>query len=161
MGGWRRIGRDACVICSIEGAGVVAVAVAAEACRHCQQTYCGAGLMESRSCFAAGWRRSLGAMLGYCGCGWMRCIRRSSSRVVDKHCERRAIQCFPIAQRSTSLAHPRRVKSQEVWTGRDVWHFRCGFCNAAIVSLRLTPRPERLASSNAFQSSDIRPSVLI
>ena len=126
------------------------MAVAAEACRHCQQTYCGAGLMESRSCFAAGWRRSLGAMLGYCGCGWMRCIRRSSSRVVDKHCERRAIQCFPIAQRSTSLAHPRRVKSQEVWTGRDVWHFRCGLCNAAIVSLRLTPRPERSASFNAF-----------
>lgn len=57
------MGRDACVICSMGGAGVVALAVVAEACRHCQQTYCGAGLMERRRCFEAGWRRSLGAIL--------------------------------------------------------------------------------------------------
>ena len=147
MGGWRRIGRDACVICSIEGAGVVAVAVAAEACRHCQQTYCGAGLTESRSCFAAGWRRSLGAMLGYCACGWMRCIRRSSSRVVDKHCERRAIQCFPIAQRSTSLAHPRRVKSQEVWTGE-----MCGTSGVACATPQSCPFDSHPAQSDRHHS---------
>jgi hypothetical protein len=66
------MGCGACVIWSIEGAGVVALAVAAEACRHCLQTYCGAGLRERRSCFAAGWRRSRGAMLGCCESGyWM------------------------------------------------------------------------------------------
>jgi hypothetical protein len=78
------MGRDACVICSIEGAGVVAVAVAAEACRHCQQTYCGAGLRERRSCFAAGWRRSLGAILGCCGFECLCYFSWSSGRLVDK-----------------------------------------------------------------------------
>lgn len=57
------MGREACVIWSMGGAGVVALAVAADACRHCQQTYCGAGVCVRRSCFAD-WRRILGAILG-------------------------------------------------------------------------------------------------
>jgi hypothetical protein len=96
------MGCGAWVICSIEGAGVVAVAVAAEACRHCRQTYCGAGLMERRSCFAAGWRRNLGAMLGCCDCVFLCCVGKSSGRAVSEYEERRAIQCFPMCQSSTS-----------------------------------------------------------
>ena len=62
--GWREIGRGALVICSMVGAGVVALAVAADACRHWKQTYCVAGVVVRRTCFAARWRCSLGAMVG-------------------------------------------------------------------------------------------------
>lgn len=101
--------RGASVICSIEGAGVVAVAVAAEACRHCRQTYCGAGLMERRSCFAAGWRRSLGAMSGCCGCGCR--LYFEVQQLVSECIAVREEQSN--ASRSRSLAphlHPRRVR---------------------------------------------------
>ena len=64
MGGWREIGGGALVICSIDGAGVVALAVAADACRHWKQTYCVAGVVVRRTCFAACWRLSLGAIVG-------------------------------------------------------------------------------------------------
>lgn len=40
-------------------AGVVALAI--DACRHCQQTYCGLGAIGRRSCFVGS--RILGAMV--------------------------------------------------------------------------------------------------
>lgn len=58
------MGRGALAICSMDGAGVVALAVAADACRHWKQTYCVAGVVVRRTCFAARWRCSLGAMVG-------------------------------------------------------------------------------------------------
>ena len=47
-------------------------------------------------------------------------IPKSGGRLVDENNERRAIQCFPIAQISTSLSLRRGVKSQESWTGASV-----------------------------------------
>lgn len=57
------MGRGACVIWSMGGAGVVALAAAVDACRHCQQTYCGARVVVAarRSCFD--WRRNRGGIV--------------------------------------------------------------------------------------------------
>jgi hypothetical protein len=63
--------RGALVICSMDGAGVVALAVAADACRHWKQTYCVAGLVVRRICFAARWRCNLGAMVDSEYVGWV------------------------------------------------------------------------------------------
>ena len=110
--GWREIGGGALVICSMDAAGVVALAVAADACRHWKQTYCVAGVLVRRSCFAARWRCSLGAIVGG-GCvyvvggvatiNWYNCSKR------------RASQCFPIGWCCcASLPSPLAgVKSQE------------------------------------------------
>ena len=83
----------ALVICSMDGAGVVALAVAADACLHWKQTYCVAGLVVRRICFAARWRCSLGAMVGS-GCVY---LVRGVATIYRYICsKRRASQCFPI-----------------------------------------------------------------
>lgn len=97
------MGRGAVIICSMDGAGVVALAVAADACLHWKQTYCVAGVVVRRSCFAACWRCSLGAMLDG-GCvsldgGIATEDRYSCSK-------RRASQCFPIGGAAAGMRSP-------------------------------------------------------
>lgn len=93
MEGWREMGRGALVICSMDGAGVVALAVAADACRHWKQTYCVAGVVVRRTCFAARWRCSLGAMVD----GGSVCVVNGIATMNACVCsKRRANQCFPI-----------------------------------------------------------------
>jgi hypothetical protein len=117
----------------MDGAGVVALAVAADACRHCQQTYCGAALVVRRSCFAAVWRRSLGAMVGDIRVCIIR-VDATMFRYVSS--KRRANQCFPIVWYCCySLAAGGGVKSQERWT-EQLRHSRCGSTPAIRPALR-------------------------
>lgn len=99
----------------MDGAGVVALAVAADACRHCKQTYCGAELVVRRSCFAACWRRSLGAMVGGMGYCIVYGMRQISSRVAVREEQVNASQSSGAAAIRSPLAFG-GVKSQERWT---------------------------------------------
>jgi len=92
VGAWREMTGGALVICSMDGAGVVALAVAADACRHWKQTYCVAGLDVRRICFAARWRCSLGAMVGGKCVNFLGVV---ATRIRYDWSKRRANQCFP------------------------------------------------------------------
>ena len=101
--GWREIDGGALVICSMDGAGVVALAVAADACLHWKQTDCVAGVVVRRTCFAARWRCSLGAIVG----GGCVCVVDGVAAIKWYSCsKRRASECFPIGGAAVSMRSP-------------------------------------------------------
>jgi hypothetical protein len=101
--GWREIGGGALVICSMDGAGIVALAVAADAYLHWKQTYWVAGVVVRRTCFAARWRCSLGAIVG----GGCVCVVDGVAAIKWYSCsKRRASECFPIGGAAVSMRSP-------------------------------------------------------